>query len=105
GPFVALALTGLGAIVVAVLAAPGVRHLIGLIVLRVRDWLGLGEPRGRASVAPHPFAGTLRRRWERLKSVPRIRTCGCKPPASCSRRARTSGASSQSHSISPTGGP
>jgi uncharacterized membrane-anchored protein len=42
GPFVALALTGLGAIVVAVLAAPGVRHLIELIVLRVRDWLGLG---------------------------------------------------------------
>ena len=38
----ALALTGLGAIVVAVLAAPGVRHLIELIVLRVRDWLGLG---------------------------------------------------------------
>jgi uncharacterized membrane-anchored protein len=42
GPFVALALTGLGAIVVAVLASPGVRHLIELIVLRVRDWLGLG---------------------------------------------------------------
>src|SRR6185312_9238554 len=42
GPFVALALTGLGAIVVAVLAAPGVRHLIELILLRVRDWIGLG---------------------------------------------------------------
>jgi uncharacterized membrane-anchored protein len=41
-PFVALALTGLGAIVVAVLAAPGVRHLIELVLLRVRDWLGLG---------------------------------------------------------------
>ena len=41
-PFVALAVTGLGAILVAVLAAPGVRHLIELIVLRVRDWLGLG---------------------------------------------------------------
>ena len=41
-PFVALALTGLGAIVVAVVAAPGVRHLIELVLLRVRDWLGLG---------------------------------------------------------------
>ena len=34
--------TGLGAIVVAVVASPGVEHLIELIVLRVRDWLGLG---------------------------------------------------------------
>ena len=41
-PLVALGVTGLGAIVLAVLASPGVRHLIELIVLRVRDWLGLG---------------------------------------------------------------
>ena len=41
-PLVALGLTGLGAIVVAVVAAPGVRHLIELVLLRVRDWLGLG---------------------------------------------------------------
>jgi uncharacterized membrane-anchored protein len=41
-PLAALGVTGLGAIVVAVLAAPGVRHLIELIVLRLRDWLGLG---------------------------------------------------------------
>ena len=41
-PFVAFALTGLGAIVVAVVVSPGIHHLIELIVLRVRDWLGLG---------------------------------------------------------------
>ena len=41
-PLVALGVTGLGAIVVAVIASPGVEHLIQLIVLRVRDWLGLG---------------------------------------------------------------
>jgi uncharacterized membrane-anchored protein len=41
-PFVALAATGLGALVVAVLASPGVRHLIELIVLRIRDWSGIG---------------------------------------------------------------
>jgi uncharacterized membrane-anchored protein len=41
-PLVALGLTGLGAIVVAVVASPGVEHLIELIVLRVRDWLGIG---------------------------------------------------------------
>jgi uncharacterized membrane-anchored protein len=41
-PLAALGATGLGAVVVAVLASPGVRHLIELIVLRVRDWLGLG---------------------------------------------------------------
>ena len=52
GPFVALALTGLGAIVVAVLAAPGVRHLIELIVLRVRDWLGLGYGPVRPRLGP-----------------------------------------------------
>lgn len=42
GPLVALGITGLGAVVVAVVASPGVRHLIELIVLRVRDWFGLG---------------------------------------------------------------
>jgi uncharacterized membrane-anchored protein len=41
-PLAALGVTGLGAIVVAVAASPGVRHLIELIVLRVRDWLGIG---------------------------------------------------------------
>ncbi len=41
-PLVAFALTGLGAIVVAVLASPGLRHLIDLLVLRLRDLLGLG---------------------------------------------------------------
>ena len=41
-PLVALGVTGLGAIVVAVVASPGSEHLIELIVLRVRDWLGLG---------------------------------------------------------------
>ncbi len=41
-PLAALGATGLGAIVVAVAASPGVRHLIELIVLRIRDWLGIG---------------------------------------------------------------
>ena len=41
-PLVALGAAGLGVIVVAVAASPGVRHLIELIVLRLRDWLGIG---------------------------------------------------------------
>jgi uncharacterized membrane-anchored protein len=41
-PLAALGATGLGTVVVAVVASPGVRHLIELIVLRVREWLGLG---------------------------------------------------------------
>jgi uncharacterized membrane-anchored protein len=41
-PLVALGVTGLGAIVVAVVASPGIHHLIELIVLRFRGWLGLG---------------------------------------------------------------
>ena len=41
-PLVAFALTGLGAIVVAVVASPGLRHLIDLLVLRLKDLLGLG---------------------------------------------------------------
>jgi uncharacterized membrane-anchored protein len=41
-PLAALGLTGLGAIVVAVVLSPGIHHLIELIVLRIRDWLGLG---------------------------------------------------------------
>jgi len=41
-PLAVLGLTGLGAVVVSVLLSPGVRHLIELIVLRVRDWLALG---------------------------------------------------------------
>ena len=41
-PLAALGVTGLGAIVVAVVLSPGIHHLIELIVLRLRDWLGLG---------------------------------------------------------------
>ncbi len=41
-PLVAFAITGLGAVVVAVVASPGLRHLIDLLVLRIRDLLGLG---------------------------------------------------------------
>jgi uncharacterized membrane-anchored protein len=41
-PLAALAATGLGAVVVAVVASPGLRHLIQLLVLRIRDLLGLG---------------------------------------------------------------
>jgi uncharacterized membrane-anchored protein len=41
-PLAALGLTGLGAIVAAVFLSPGIHHLIELIVLRIRDWLGLG---------------------------------------------------------------
>ena len=41
-PLAMLGLAGLGAIVVAVVLSPGVHHLIELIVLRIRDWLGLG---------------------------------------------------------------
>jgi len=41
-PFVAFASTGLGAIVVAVVASPGLRHLIDLLVLRIKELLGLG---------------------------------------------------------------
>jgi uncharacterized membrane-anchored protein len=41
-PFVAFGVTGLGAVVVAVVASPGLRHLIDLLVLRIKDLLGLG---------------------------------------------------------------
>jgi uncharacterized membrane-anchored protein len=41
-PLAALGVTGLGTVVVAVVASPGVRHLIELIALRLRDWLGIG---------------------------------------------------------------
>jgi uncharacterized membrane-anchored protein len=41
-PFVTFALAGLGAIVVAIAVSPALRHLIELLVLRVRDGLGLG---------------------------------------------------------------
>jgi uncharacterized membrane-anchored protein len=41
-PFVAFGVTGLGAVVVAVVASPGLRHLIDLLVLRIKDVLGLG---------------------------------------------------------------
>jgi uncharacterized membrane-anchored protein len=41
-PLVALAAGGLGAIVVAVAASPGLRHYIALLVLRIKDLLGLG---------------------------------------------------------------
>ena len=42
GPFVAFAAAGLGAVVVAIVASPGLRHLITLIVVRLKDLLGLG---------------------------------------------------------------
>lgn len=41
-PFVAFGAAGLGAIVVAVVASPGLRHLIELLVVRIKDALGLG---------------------------------------------------------------
>ena len=41
GPFVVLALAGLGAIVAAIAASPLLRHVIELIVLDIRGWLGL----------------------------------------------------------------
>jgi len=41
-PLVAFALAGLGAVVVAVLASPGLRDFIGLLSQRIRDLLGLG---------------------------------------------------------------
>ncbi|MBA3365188.1 MAG: hypothetical protein H0U03_05300 [Actinobacteria bacterium] len=41
-PLAAFAVTGLGAVVVAVLASPGLRNLIELLSLRLRDLLGIG---------------------------------------------------------------
>jgi uncharacterized membrane-anchored protein len=41
-PLVALAAAGLGAVVVAIVASPGLRHFIGLLSQRIRDLLGLG---------------------------------------------------------------
>ena len=41
-PLVAFAAAGLGAIVVAILASPGLRHFIGLLSQRIRDLLGIG---------------------------------------------------------------
>jgi uncharacterized membrane-anchored protein len=41
-PLVAFAAAGLAAIVVAILASPGLRHFIGLVVQRLRDLLGIG---------------------------------------------------------------
>jgi uncharacterized membrane-anchored protein len=41
-PLVAFAVAGLGAVVVAILASPGLRGFIGLLSQRIRDLLGLG---------------------------------------------------------------
>jgi len=41
-PLVAFALAGLGAVVVAIVASPGLRNFIGLLNQRIRDLLGLG---------------------------------------------------------------
>ena len=41
-PLVVFAVAGLGAIVVAIVASPGLRHFIGLLSQRIRDLLGLG---------------------------------------------------------------
>jgi uncharacterized membrane-anchored protein len=40
-PLIAFALAGLGAVVVAILASPGLRHFIGLLSDRIRNLLGL----------------------------------------------------------------
>jgi uncharacterized membrane-anchored protein len=40
-PLLAVTLAGLGAVTVAVLASPGLRHVIQLLVLRLRELLGL----------------------------------------------------------------
>jgi uncharacterized membrane-anchored protein len=41
-PLIGFAVTGLGAIVVAIVASPGLRHFIGLLSQRVRELLGIG---------------------------------------------------------------
>jgi uncharacterized membrane-anchored protein len=41
-PLVALGAAGLSAVVVAIVASPGLRHFIGLLSQRIRDLLGLG---------------------------------------------------------------
>jgi uncharacterized membrane-anchored protein len=41
-PLVLFAVAGLGAVVVAIAASPGLRHFIGLLSQRIRDLLGLG---------------------------------------------------------------
>jgi uncharacterized membrane-anchored protein len=41
-PLVAFTVAGLGAVVVAIVASPGLRHFIGLLSQRIRDLLGLG---------------------------------------------------------------
>jgi uncharacterized membrane-anchored protein len=41
-PLIAFALAGLGAVVVAIVASPGLRHFIGLLSQRIRDLLGIG---------------------------------------------------------------
>jgi uncharacterized membrane-anchored protein len=41
-PFVLLATAGLGAVVAAIVASPGLRHFIGLLSQRIRDLLGIG---------------------------------------------------------------
>ena len=41
-PFVLFAAAGLGAVVVAIVASPGLRHFISLLSQRIRDLLGLG---------------------------------------------------------------
>src|SRR5205814_4868184 len=41
-PLIAFAAAGLAAVVVAIVASPGLRHFIGLLSQRIRDLLGLG---------------------------------------------------------------
>jgi uncharacterized membrane-anchored protein len=41
-PLIAFALAGLGAVVVAIAASPGLRHFIGLLTQRIQDLLGIG---------------------------------------------------------------
>ena len=41
-PLIGFAVAGLGAVVVAVAASPGLRHFIGLLTQRVQELLGIG---------------------------------------------------------------
>ncbi len=42
GPLIAFLVAGVGAIVVAIVASPGLRHYVDLLVLRLKDILGIG---------------------------------------------------------------
>src|SRR5207248_5066948 len=50
-PLILFATAGLGAIVVAIVASPALRHFFGLLSQRIRDVLGIGRPQNGAD---HP---------------------------------------------------